>query len=40
MPTASLVHVIRSKQAAHRPKDHRVIPVPREILATRHERGE
>ncbi len=35
---ASLEDVIRSKQAANRPKDQRVLPVLREILATRHER--
>jgi hypothetical protein len=37
---ASLEDVIRSKQAANRPKDQRVLPVLREILATRHQRGE
>ncbi len=35
---ASLADIIRSKQAANRPKDQRVLPVLREILATRHER--
>ncbi|WP_148616066.1 hypothetical protein [Nocardioides rubriscoriae] len=35
---AALADVIRSKQAANRPKDQRVLPVLREILATRHER--
>lgn len=35
---ASLADVIRSKQAANRPKDQRVLPVLREILAAR--RGE
>lgn len=37
---ASLADVIRSKQAANRPKDQRVLPVLREILATRHDRPE
>jgi hypothetical protein len=32
---ASLADVIRSKQAANRPKDQRVLPVLREILANR-----
>lgn len=32
---ASLADVIRSKQAANRPKDQRVLPVLREILAHR-----
>jgi hypothetical protein len=32
---ASLADVIRSKQAANRPKDHRVLPTLREILARR-----
>ena len=36
---ASLADIIRSKQAANRPKDQRVLPVLREILATRRERG-
>ena len=35
---ASLEDVIRSKQAANRPKDQRALPVLREILATRHQR--
>ncbi len=35
---ASLADVIRSKQAANRPKDQRVLPTLREILAARHER--
>lgn len=35
---ASLADVIRSKQAANRPKDQRVLPVLREILATRRDR--
>ena len=35
---ASLADVIRSKQAANRPKDQRVLPTLREILA--HRRGE
>lgn len=40
VPVASLADVIRSKQAANRPKDQRVLPVLREILATRRDRGE
>ena len=32
---ASLADVIRSKQAANRPKDQRVLPVLRDILANR-----
>lgn len=35
VPIASLSDVIRSKQAANRPKDQRVLPTLREILATR-----
>jgi hypothetical protein len=35
---ASLADVIRSKQAANRPKDQRVLPTLREILAQRHDR--
>lgn len=35
VPVASLADVIRSKQAANRPKDQRVLPVLREILAAR-----
>jgi hypothetical protein len=35
VPIASLADVIRSKQAANRPKDQRVLPVLREILANR-----
>lgn len=35
IPVASLADVIRSKQAANRPKDQRVLPVLREILARR-----
>lgn len=35
---ASLADVIRSKQAANRPKDQRVLPTLREILASRHQR--
>jgi hypothetical protein len=35
VPVASLADVIRSKQAANRPKDQRVLPVLREILASR-----
>jgi predicted nucleotidyltransferase len=34
---ASLADVIRSKQAANRPKDQRVLPALREILASRHQ---
>lgn len=37
VPVASLADVIRSKQAANRPKDQRVLPTLREILARRHE---
>ncbi len=33
VPVASLADVIRSKQAANRPKDQRVLPTLREILA-------
>ncbi|MFT4136124.1 hypothetical protein [Microbacterium sp.] len=33
---ASLADIIRSKQAANRPKDQRVLPTLREILAYRH----
>lgn len=33
VPVASLADVIRSKQAANRPKDQRALPVLREILA-------
>jgi hypothetical protein len=37
---SSLADVIRSKQAANRPKDQRVLPVLREILASRfHDRA-
>jgi hypothetical protein len=32
---ASLADVVRSKQAANRPKDQRVLPVLREVLASR-----
>jgi hypothetical protein len=35
LPIASLADVVRSKQAANRPKDQRVLPVLREILASR-----
>jgi hypothetical protein len=38
VPVASLADVIRSKQAANRPKDQRVLPVLREILASRYGR--
>ncbi|MPZ28614.1 MAG: hypothetical protein GEV12_19985 [Micromonosporaceae bacterium] len=38
VPVASLADVIRSKQAANRPKDQRVLPTLREILAARHRR--
>ena len=34
---ASLADVIRSKQAANRPKDQRVLPTLREILADRND---
>ena len=33
IPIASLADVIRSKQAANRPKDQRVLPTLRAILA-------
>lgn len=36
---ASLADIIRSKQAANRPKDQRVLPTLREIHAMRHERN-
>jgi hypothetical protein len=36
VPVASLADVIRSKQAANRPKDQRVLPILREILAARY----
>lgn len=36
---ASLADVIRSKQAANRPKDQRVLPTLREILASRYRDG-
>lgn len=36
--TASLADVIRSKQAANRDKDQRVLPTLRRILAERHDR--
>jgi hypothetical protein len=36
---ASLADVIRSKQAANRPKDQRVLPTLREILASRNPRN-
>jgi hypothetical protein len=36
---ASLADVIRSKQAANRPKDQRALPVLREILSRRREDG-
>ena len=35
---ASLADVVRSKQAANRPKDQRVLPTLREILAARRRR--
>jgi hypothetical protein len=35
VPVASLADIIRSKQAANRPKDQRVLPTLREILASR-----
>ncbi|MEX2289972.1 MAG: hypothetical protein WD794_06555 [Mycobacteriales bacterium] len=37
---ASLADVVRSKAAADRPKDHRVLPVLRELLAQQRERHE
>ena len=37
---ASLADVIRSKQAANRPKDQRVLPTLRRILSQRHEKTE
>jgi hypothetical protein len=36
---ASLADIIRSKQAANRPKDQRVLPTLREILASRNPRN-
>ncbi len=36
---ASLADIIRSKQAANRPKDQRVLPTLREILASRNSRN-
>lgn len=36
---AHLADIIRSKQAANRPKDQRVLPTLREILASRHEKN-
>lgn len=36
---ASLADVIRSKQAANRPKDQRVLPTLREVLASRNPRN-
>lgn len=38
LQVAALADIIRSKQAANRPKDQRVLPTLREILATRLER--
>jgi hypothetical protein len=35
---ASLADIVRSKQAANRPKDQRVLPTLREILASRYDR--
>ena len=35
VPVASLADIIRSKQAANRPKDQRVLPTLRELLASR-----
>ena len=35
VPVASLADIVRSKQAANRPKDQRVLPTLREILANR-----
>ena len=37
---ASLADIIRSKQAANRPKDQRVLPTLREILASRNPRNQ
>jgi len=37
---ASLADIIRSKQAANRPKDQRVLPTLREILASRHPKNQ
>lgn len=37
---AALADIIRSKQAANRPKDQRALPVLREILATRRDRDQ
>ncbi|MCY7412082.1 MAG: hypothetical protein LH471_03450 [Salinibacterium sp.] len=37
---ASLADIIRSKQAANRPKDQRVLPTLREILAARNPRNQ
>jgi hypothetical protein len=37
---ASLADIIRSKQAANRPKDQRVLPTLRELLASRHRKQE
>lgn len=39
LQVASLADIIRSKQAANRPKDQRVLPTLREILASRHEKN-
>ena len=39
VPVASLADVIRSKQAANRPKDQRVLPVLRAILASRYQQS-
>ncbi len=38
VPVASLADIIRSKQAANRDKDQRVLPTLRRILAERHDR--
>ncbi|HEX3932095.1 MAG TPA: hypothetical protein VHW64_15430 [Nocardioides sp.] len=38
VPVASLADVIRSKQAANRPRDQRALPVLHEILASRCQR--
>jgi hypothetical protein len=37
VPVASLADIIRSKQAANRPKDQRVLPTLRELLASRYQ---
>jgi hypothetical protein len=39
VPVASLADVIRSKQAANRPKDQRALPALRDLLASRYQQG-